>query len=163
MIYQKNHCWCFSSNWGEKEYTSKIMVVLQDYGAYKFDWENLTCQKQVFDEKGYEFAKENFRDENYTNEALLKSSQKQVASLKPEVFKWLNENVKDFKNEKGWCVGTDQYNINHLISYNIFFQRKKDAMEFIKVWSKWKKPLIHNDSVGIKELNTETMKYENRG
>lgn len=87
-----------------------------------------------------------------------------INTLKPEVYKWLYENVSDDNNgKKMWCVGSDDYAKDDSgISYSIFFQRRKDAMNFIKTWSKWKKPIRYTQYFTDvrKTLNLQTLKYD---
>jgi hypothetical protein len=67
--------------------------------------------------------------------------------LKPEVIKWLNDNVKDISDScnenttKAWAVGNDEYNATDSLSFSLFFQRQTDAMKFIKHWSHYKNPV----------------------
>jgi hypothetical protein len=75
---------------------------------------------------------------------------KYVINLRPEVMKWLEENVEDMKgndykdgDRKGWCVGNHDYRSHDSRSLTIFFRRRRDAMKFIKTWSSHKKPTTY--------------------
>lgn len=148
MNYLRNHCWCSDSNWGGN-YDCQIIVGLNCYEEhYKEDWENLIIKvptKKTVTSMGFPPIE---IDTYYI-------------ALKPEVMDWLHNNVDDFKGSKGWCVGSKDYDQNVSSSYSVFFQRRKDAMKFIKTWSKWKKPLVYCQYFTDirKELNTETGKY----
>lgn len=148
MNYLRNHCWCSDSNWGGM-YDCQIIVGLNCYEEhYKEDWENLIIKvptKKTITSMGFPPIE---IDTYYI-------------ALKPEVMNWLHNNVDDFKGDKGWCVGSKDYDQNVSSSYSVFFQRRRDAMKFIKTWSKWKKPLFYCQYFTDirKELNTETGKY----
>jgi hypothetical protein len=88
-------------------------------------------------------------------------------ALRPHVVEWLETNVKDRKGDKdcnkGWCVGSGDYNSKgYVYDFTIFFHRKADAMAFIKEFSKYKKPTDYWDYFNCdrKVLNLETLKYE---
>ena len=117
-----NHCWCSDSIWGGHYNCSVILSVDRIpegktyYDPVCEDWQNL-----IEDPTGYDAPK-----------------------LKREVVEWLEKNIQNQKGDKsnrGWAIGTDKYNEKNSISYNIFFQRQKDALFFIKNWSIYKKPL----------------------
>lgn len=148
MNYLRNHCWCSDSNWGGN-YDCQIIVGLNCYEEdYKEDWENLMVSVE-------------------TTKILTSSSFPDLEvpctypNLKPEVLIWLNDNVEDFQNFKGWCIGSKDYLMTSSSSYSVFFQRRKDAMKFIKTWSKWKKPLFYCQYFTDirKELDITTGKY----
>ena len=138
MDYLRNHCWCSDSNWGG-EYDCQVMVSLNNYRAgYTEDWNNLMTEKMCTE--GVD-----------------------TITLKQEVLDWLVSNIPDYKDDKGWCVGSDEYTSNDTsVSYSVFFQRRRDAMKFIKTWSKWKKPINYCQYFTDvrKRLNLETGKYE---
>lgn len=67
--------------------------------------------------------------------------------LKPHVIKWLEENIKDRKDDnypKGYSYGDDATNCD-AIDFSILFHRKNDAMNFIKEFSLRKKPTFYFD------------------
>ena len=132
-----NHCWCSDSIWGGN-YNCRVIVSIDMvakgksyYDPHEADWINLI-------EKNDNFT---FQDEaGFTKHGTVR--------LKPEVIQWLKDNVKDrnllkwqIKNgehKQGWAVGTDKYNSNSQISFNVFFQSSRDALKFIKRWSSYK-------------------------
>lgn len=131
-----NHCWCSDSNWGGNYDCSVIVGIYriprgETYdGTPSNDWIKLV--EQTKDGRG---------------EITIR--------LKRKVLEWLELNVRDrnhkpwssFRTElslkKGWSVGTDEYNGKDILSLSIFFERRKDAMNFIKYWSEYKKPLSY--------------------
>lgn len=80
--------------------------------------------------------------------------------LKPEIVSWLERNVKDFDSKKGWAIGTDKYNEHAYIDFNVFFQRKSDAVKFAARWGKYKKLTKYYNYFRSKryELNLKTMR-----
>lgn len=174
MDYLKNHCWCSSSHWDNKHYDCQIIVSLKSYGeGYKEDWSNLIIEKDYIDHESASYYVNEFKERTkYSKKGFSKEfyddlynefGKKKISVLKPEVMQWLEDNVPDFKNEKGWCIGSDEYISNDSASsFSIFFQRRKDALAFIKRWSKWKKPIHYCQYFTDvrKKLNLETLKYE---
>lgn len=174
MDYLKNHCWCSHSHWDNKHYNCQIIVSIrrsEDY--YESDWKELMTIKKYFDEESATESAQHMKDvwedhgREYTDKDLEDYKEmvgtKEIFVLKPEVLEWLTENVPDTKEGKGWCVGNSHYTATDSgISYPVFFQRRKDAMAFIKRWSKWKKPLHYTQYFTDvrKVLNVETGKYE---
>lgn len=174
MNYLQNHIWCHDSNWGGK-FDCRHTVFFNSYGVSdKEDWAALIDPnaETIFDEerfnsmvkmltdRGREFDPEDFR-ENYN---------RSVYNLKPEVLEWLDSNVPDLNADKfdnghckAWAVGSTAYRAgDSASSFGIFFQRRRDAMAFIKRWSKWKKPVYYCQYFTDvrKKLNLETLKYE---
>lgn len=149
MNYLRNHCWCSDSNWGGN-FDCQIIVSLNHYesDAYKEDWNNLMYKKTGI--ATLEFGKHagmEYETEYY--------------SLKPEVIQWLVENIPDFQKGKGWCIGSEKYMMTDSGSASVFFQRRRDAMKFIKTWSKWKRPLFYCQYFTDirKQLDLSTGKY----
>lgn len=168
MDYLQNHCWCSSSHWDGKNYDCCHIVSLCSFGeGYKEDWESLVDEaaEQFFDNREYQaFAK---YVEIYEGvEAKPEHFMKTVPNLRPEILKWLEENVADRSvkdSPKGWCVGSAQYRANDArSSFSVFFHRRKDAMAFIRKFSKWKKPINYCQYFTDvrKKLNLKTGKYE---
>lgn len=125
MSLLHNHCWCSDSNWGG-QYDCRVILTI-DY---------------VPDGKGYHDGPtkdwENLIEDDIPCENTDRLGRFETCRLKPEVLEWLKVNVKDVAGKPGWCVGTDKYNSNSGISFNIFFQRVKDAKAFAKQWSSFK-------------------------
>ena len=118
-----NHCWCADSNWGGVYSCSSIVTINRIskgktyYDPPTVDWINLLDQCQLDDGA-------------------------RVPRLKSEVVAWLLTNIKDREETptKGWCMGSDIYNRNATISFNLFFERPKDALRFVKQWSCYRNP-----------------------
>jgi len=167
MDYLKNHCWCSDSNWGGM-YDCQIIVNLSCYEDYdKEDWNNLFTKERYFSQEEYEKIKKIYNGkEYYTDDFYRSMSTKDINVLKPEVYQWLLDNVPDSEdNEKMWCIGSRDYLFqDSYSSFSFFFQRRKDAMKFIKTWSIHKKPVYYTQYFTDvrKKLNFETMKYEDR-
>ncbi len=168
MDYLKNHCWCFNSHWDNKHYDCQIIVSLSSYEDHdKEDWNNLFTKEKHFSQEVYEENKKIFVGKEYYTEDFYRSmSTKDINVLKPEVYQWLLDNVPDsVHNEKMWCIGSKDYIFrDSCSSFSFFFQRRKDAMKFIKTWSIHKKPVYYTQYFTDvrKKLNLETMKYEDR-
>lgn len=159
MDYLRNHCWCSDSNWGSN-YNCQIIVSLNSYDdGYKEDWDNLIDCKAEF------ITETPFPEEPSFN------YQKSVINLKPHVLDWLESNVPDLSKDifgndtlKAWCIGSIQYRSNNSSGYSVFFQRRKDAMAFIKMFSQHKKPIYYTQYFTDvrKVLDLSTMKYKSR-
>ena len=171
MDYLKNHCWCSSSHWDGDHYDCSIIVTLSSYKeGYKEDWEKLTHKVKVFDQKTLDrhnstmkWMQEKYPEEDFSSEVGDSVGWVTVNTLKPEVLDWLNENIPDIKEKKAWCIGSDSYIAgDSCSSFSIFMQRRKDAMKFIKTWSKWKKPINYCQYFTDvrKELDLVTLKYK---
>lgn len=175
MNYLKNHCWCSKSHWDNKHFDCQIIVSLSSYEKHdKEDWDNLTESVYVFNQTKYDeeisFAKSMI--ENYPNDYdqtyldNIKSDKSTGFSyinvFKPEVLQWLDKNVPDIQGKKAWCVGSNDYNLNNSGSLSVFFQRRRDAMLFIKTFSKWKKPVLYCQYFTDvrKKLDLNTLKYK---
>lgn len=175
MDYLKNHCWCRSSHWNNQNFDCQIIVSLNSYeDGYKEDWENLTHKveafsQELFDEeiKNAEYMINKYpedHDDNYLNNVKndKRTGHRKIHVFKPEVLKWLEENVPDIKGKKAWCVGSNDYNIgSSATGISVFMQRRKDAMLFIKTFSKWKKPINYCQYFTDvrKVLDLKTLKY----
>ena len=143
-----NHMYCMDSIWGGT-YDSRYMVTIRDRLSHAVntpiekDWTNLISKHELPDagvlSTGYTYR------------------------LKPEVFKWLEDNVPDTRDitngrGKGFCVGTDLYYSRVYGEFNIFFCRRSDALNFIKQFSCYKKPTTYFDYFNDirKEFNFKT-------
>jgi hypothetical protein len=123
-----NHCWCSDSIWGGV-FNCRVIVSIDRvpegktyYDVPEPDWTNLLTKHSLDPDEAILFG-------HYD-----------TYRLKPEVTRWLNENVKDRVEPcegciKSWAVGTDKYNSNSGVSFTLFFDRQPDAMKFIKHWS----------------------------
>jgi hypothetical protein len=169
MNYLQNHIWCSDSNWGG-QYDCRHLVSVDKYhldSESREDWDNLVDEKAeiYFDQDECDRLTEMYINRGITpdKEWFEKSS----PNLKPEVLQWLVDNVEDRPKSsgedclKGWCVGSTEYRHTDGGSITIFFHRRKDAMAFIKKWSKWKKPTHYCQYFTDvrKKLDLETMKY----
>lgn len=161
MRFFTNHCWCSDSNWGG-HYDCRYILNINKVFDPEFD-KLILCDK-VFDQKEY--------DQLLTMESLTGVTiSKQWAThntfrLRQEPIAWLNQNVKDRKGEdinKGWAIGTPEYCQHDFASssFDIFFHRKQDLMNFVKAFSQYKKPTHYFDYFKDerKELNLETLQY----
>ena len=176
MDYLRNHCWCRSSHWDNENFDCQIIVSLSSYEeGYEEDWKNLTHKIRVFSQKlkneQIELAEsmvarhpEDFNDKYLSNVKNDKElGYRTISVFKPEVLEWLDKNVPDMKGEKAWCVGSNDYNIEGSASgISVFMQRRRDAMLFIKTFSKWKKPINYCQYFTDvrKVLDLKTLKYK---
>jgi hypothetical protein len=143
------------------------MVSLFSYKhGYKEDWNNLTREVEAFSQDRADLharAVEAMREQGFDCPDDPKAGYVRIRKLKPEVIEWLENNVEDYEGGKGWCVGSDEYIVgDSSTSLSVFLQRRKDAMNFIKTWSKYKKPINYCQYFTDvrKRLNLETLKYE---
>ncbi len=127
MIHYTGFYFCTRSNWDGGIFYVRNLVSIDGE-----DQKKLIIQKPLNDEK---------------------EPWRMTDILKPEVFNWLEENVKDErKGLKGWCCGNDDYNSGFNEGFSLFFYRRKDAKLFIKTWS------IHKIATETYNQNT----YENK-
>ena len=169
MNYLQNHIWCRDSNWGG-HYDCRHLVGLSSYlEGYKEDWDNILVDKSFYDKKVRSKFSGLFLDnpdcQEIPEEELCEMFTYKIKTLHPDVLEWLTTEVPDKGEEKGWCVGSDEYvRSDASYSYSIFFQRRSDAMKFIKRWSKWKKPIHYCQYFTDvrKTLNLKTLKYEEK-
>lgn len=174
MDYLKNHCWCSNSHWDNKHFDCQIIVSLSGYEEHdEEDWKNLTETVNVFSQKKYDddivFAERmierypNYYDQSYLEDikANKKTGFQNIRVFKPKVLKWLDENIADIDGKKAWCVGSNDYSSQDASSLSVFMQRRKDAMLFIKTFSKWKKPVYYCQYFTDvrKKLDLKTLKY----
>ncbi|MDB4311806.1 hypothetical protein N9937_00085 [bacterium] len=166
MDYLQNHCWCSSSHWDGKHYDCRHIVSLNSYQeGYEDDWNALIDPEaeSFFDEESFNITFDIYKERGYPP-SKKSYYMRGVLNLKPEVLDWLEENVEDRTGEecnKGWCVGSTEYRSSPSTSLSVFFHRKKDAMKFIKTFSKWKKPIHYCQYFTDvrKRLDLETLKY----
>lgn len=162
MDYSQNHMFCFSNNWDNKEYWCTNCVSLSKYHVLdKEDFDNITCKKIFTSELLYKEFKDMYKD-TLTEDQLLSMATVEIIDLKDNVKQWLNNNVKPHKTKHAWCYGSDEYRTLYKQGINIFFNRKCDALAFIKAWSVYKKPVKYYNSFKseIKILNLKTLRYD---
>lgn len=164
MDYLKNHCWCSDSNWGG-HYDCRIIVSVDCYDAHsKEDWDKVLTKEKHFSQKRYLEVRETFTGKDYyTDEFYKEMSTRPVNTPRPEVISWLQDNVPPDRDGKPmFAYGSKDYSYDGGGSYSFFFQRRKDAMSFIKEWSKYKKPINYCQYFTNvrKRLNLTTMRYE---
>jgi len=137
-----------------------------------FDEENFQMRMKYFKEKGEFLTKE---EEDKEREKEKKFMMSETVTLKQEVIDWLEENIEDNKDttektpineRKAWCIGNDEYNSRQSYNITVFFARQKDALNFIKKWSIYKKPTFYFDyfhddhrEMDIKEIVKITNEY----
>ena len=199
MTYHTNHSWCSKCNHNGGNFDGEVMVIIDETLSTPFidenlddneeitdlDFYRLTETKDFFNEKEYDKRMNEIQEEvekkgevfNSNDYAYEKSfSTKDTVTLKPEVIKWLNENIQDELNtdentpinkRKAWCIGDDEYNSNKAYSLTVFFSRQKDALKFINKWSIFEKPThyfdyFHDDSreMNIKEIVERINEYK---
>lgn len=171
MDFLKNHCTCAGSNWGNIFHCRNLVSICKNE-INQEDWDRLFDKESFFSQEDYELAKKldethnnGEGEDNTASENLLRMiATKNIIIPKPEVYQWLQDNVKksDDGNEM-WCIGSKEtLFLGTQLRFSFFFRRTDDAMAFIRAWSKYKKPIsyYHYFSGIKKELNLETMKYE---
>ena len=110
MIHYTGWYFCTRSNWDNGMFDVRNLVSI---GRQEDDYKKLLVEEILPNEVWKTFTK-----------------------LKPEVYDWLMNNVKDEKpGLKGWCCGNDDYNSSNYEGFSLFFYRRKDAKAFIKTWS----------------------------
>lgn len=170
MDFLHNAYWCSDSIWGG-DYNCEYIVSIEKFvGEEDFqkdppniDFQNCIEETSFFSEKKYQeqlniFSK-HLKENDKLNDEKIEEISKEVSMiqtyrLKPDIVKWLEDNVTDRKDpycNKGWSVGTDKYNSINVTSFDIFFHRKADAMKFIKTFSLYKKPTMIFDSFNDKK------------
>ena len=160
MRYFTNHCWCSRSMWGG-HFDCRFIITIEEKQDAE-DWKLLIKEESCFSKEHYECNKRAFPDVN--DEKLKAISMTSSITLQPHVIKWLEDNVKDRRGEeinRGWTIGTLEYNRTSRVALDVFFHRRGDAMKFIKTFSKYKKPTFYFDYFRDirKHLNLETGKY----
>lgn len=99
-----------------------------------WDGQNYDCNNLV------EISNDEYGTTDFDNLVVVKNS---VMYLVPKVLIWLNQNVKKtHRNEHGWCIGDENYRKHEFSEsgFSLFFYRRKDALNFIKTFSLYKKP-----------------------
>ena len=146
-------------------YEAPHMVVIEKYlrdaddAPVENDWTALIEIKEFLNqtkrERNEEFYKQLNEDlpveerSQVTDEYLDYISTEEVATLRPEVVDWLNENVKPSTDKarkdrpEAWAMGNDEYRESESFSLTLWFVRRNDAMKFIKHWSGHEKPTTY--------------------
>lgn len=160
MHVHMNHMFCTDSNWGGDFWTRYLVSLDTLRLVEQEDCKNLLIEKEAFDEERWAFDEKFFKERGYTAEQLEEHKKfciKKFKVFKPEVLQWLEANVKDNaqnkEQPKGWCVGSDAYQMRDGHSVSIWFYRRKDAMNFIRTFSVHKKPTTYFDY--FKEIRKE--------
>ncbi len=166
MRYFTNHCWCSDSNWGGTFDCRYILTIEQDVDP---DFGELLTATKFFSQQEFDMLSEMYKDTpEYRHLIVSKEmAMRNTFRLSPNVLQWLSDNVlprKGFDINEGWAIGTDEYNRTSYPqgAFDIFFHRKRDLMNFIKEFSKYKKPTVYFDYFNDtrKELNLKTLKYK---
>jgi hypothetical protein len=154
MHLHENHSWCSNSHWDGELYDCRYIVCIDKYNrvsdAEESDFLNLV--------ETYSFV---IDDEVFGN------SFKSILCLRSEVFNWLLCNIPDCRSKKGWCIGDDRYRSTSSVVLRIFFDRKRDALSFIREWSEHKKPTTYynhfrGESMELINGNLEIVKSDIR-
>lgn len=145
MIHYTGAYFCLRSNWDNDNFDTPNLVSIE----YKSeDYAKLIDKKSLHPDDEF-------------------NSWRTYSELKPEVFKWLEENVK-YQNDglKGWCCGNNEYNSNMGEGFSLFFYRRRDAQNFIRTWSVHKKPTeTYNQNTYVNKIldkKTNTLKVKTR-
>ncbi len=145
MIHYTGFYFCTRSNWDGEMFDVCNLVSIERKTE---DFNNILDKKSLFPDDEY-------------------NKWRSYYELKPEVFKWLEDNIKDQNKElKGWCCGNKDYNSNVSEGFSLFFYRRKDALNFIKIWSIYKKPTeTYNQNTYVHKIlnkSTNTLKIVNK-
>jgi hypothetical protein len=171
MHHHVNHCFCTDAAHNNDFYDAENIVGMTKYeDSDKEDWENLVVYEKVVNEADKKMHEDFRRDhpEAFNPDIPPFDSAefftRDTPTFKPEVFKWLKENIKDQDGEPGWAIGSDQYRVHNVLSLDLFFKRRNDAKKFIRTFSRYKKRTSyynHFDDTNL-VLDLETGKYKNR-
>ena len=162
MFHCTGYYFCTKSNWNNSNYDSGNLVSInrfkdEDYNTDDFN--NLTHEVDFFNKSKFESLRKE-GDNKKGIKIFKRMCEIETRRLNEDVLMWLNNNVEDNSkdNEKGWCIGNDEYN-SHGNDFSIWFYRRRDALNFIKTWSTYKKPTgsYNQDTYISKKLNLKTM------
>lgn len=149
-----NHMFCNESNWGGKTFWSRYMVTLDTFKKVdQEDMRNLLEEKTGFNNKEWESLQRIKEEMGWSEEDMLRQRRRcentKYRVFNHEVMKWLEDNVADVRNpeqdNKGWCVGSEDYHMGDKKDICIWFCRRKDAMAFIKAFSSHRRPTTYFD------------------
>lgn len=166
MDYLQNHIWCSESNWDRVHYDCRHLVSFRCFGEDEDDWNAIVDENaERIEDEMLVRMNERLKEKGLVDKSKKYDTTRPVKNFKPHVLKWLEDNVADRQDpdcEKGWCIGSTQYRSTDIGSLTVFFHRKRDAMAFIKEFSKYKKPVCYCQYFTDvrKKLNLETLKYE---
>jgi len=170
MRYYTNNCSIEESIYDNKHFDGKVIVTIfkeleSPKALHRFtknksnlDWNNSVIEFEFFNKRELkEFTeKDKEKAKEFTTSELNGSMFKRISfTLKQEIIDWLNDNIEDVKNSdentpiekrKGWAIGNKYYNFKQGYQIDIIFTRQLDAIEFIKKWSIYKKPISYIDS-----------------
>lgn len=123
---------CTRSNWDNQSFDARNLVSID---CNTVDFTNIVNKHSLYPDDEF-------------------NSWRSYYELKPEVFDWLIRNVKDENTKlKGWCCGNKDYNSEMFEGFSLFFYRRKDAINFIKIWSIHKKPTeTYNQNTYVKKV-----------
>lgn len=175
MRYLQNHCWCSNSNWDDGVYSCSYIISIGGFNTKEDDDDLNTILLSKEDSEYYVDMEEHesfmarMKAAGYELGDTFLPHKKYAPTLKNNVIDWLNNNIKDrnlpigdTESTKGWCIGNVAYRSNENMGISLFFHRHKDAMEFVKTFSRYKKPTSYiNYFKDIrKKLNLTTLKYD---
>lgn len=170
MNYLQNHIYCRDSNWGGG-YDCQHVVTINSYEDHDVeDWENLFLTETVDVFRSEEYNRMREFDQDTPEERLKRYYTTPVRRLNPEVLEWLEENVKDRparqaehsgESPKGWCIPSLETRAMCTTGMSFYFHTRGSAMNFIRRFSKWKKPVHYCQYFTDvrKTLDLETGKY----
>ena len=165
MIHYTGWYYCTKSCWQDKTYDARNVVVIEMYPDNHLDddFNNIIKQKQYFDQEYYDdlITRNHLKDDPKLARIW---ATKLTKVMEDKVLKWLNKNIEDNPStgKKGWACGDNKHNSDGGSNFSLWFYRRRDAVKFIKTWSKYKKATktYNQDTYIEKNLNVDTMKYE---
>lgn len=147
MHYHSNHMWCSESNWTGEIYCSRHMVGISEHYDTN-DWGEMIYTTSVVDQRKLDALREAMPDKADSVWEMICGVD--APCLQKPVVAWLYDNVKDLSREtedngtlRAWAIGDVDYRSRDFMNLNIWFQRKADAMAFIRKWSEHKKPTTY--------------------
>ena len=166
MRYFTNYCWCSDNIWGDGIYDCRYILTIEKGVDPEFD--ELLEDAKFFSQEDYDMFADMYKDNKEYRDLIVSKemAMRNTYRLNRTPMEWLNNNVKNRVGEtypQGWAIGSDAYNRSSYAqgAFDIFFHRKRDLMNFIKEFSKYKKPTFYFDYFNDtrKELNLDTLKY----
>ena len=166
MEYFTNHCWCSDSIWGGV-YDCRYILTIDKEVDPEFD--ELIEETKFFSQEEFDMLEDIYKNAEQYKDLIVSKDMcmRNTFRLNEEVKTWLHFNVEDRKGydiNKGWAIGSDEYNrvAYPQGTFSIFFHRKKDLMNFVRYYSKYKKPTKYVDYFKDerKTLDITTLTYE---